>query len=431
MRQLFRRFTRGPFAGRPKWLPYLLSGLGSAFLLLALAGCQWQVFAAGPLPTQAALAAITATPDDGVPPTWTPQPTLLPVEGEPARLAITRPPTSTPLPIPTITPYTPLPTYTPRATSTPTMTVTPERLPFGAYGLDEVVPLDSFPRPPGDNGWGMHWIPTVKQEPAVVDRFVAELQRMHVTWVTFLNDGTQIGDNDYLVDRLVAHGMMPVMRVYRSTITPHDGDLGALVRHYRARGVYYFQLYNEPNVNMENMQGFANPTHYTRQWADAARIVIENGGLPGLGALSPGGAYDHYTFLDRTLRALEYNGDDDLLNRTWLSVHNYHGTRPATDPDGFLMFRQYDALIRTHLLRSMPMIGTEGGSYSDNPEEVRLHLSRQYGYMADAEPYFLAFSYWVLANQEGGSWDAGWEWQALFRAGYVHSVVTEFFYKGP
>jgi hypothetical protein len=79
----------------------------------------------------------------------------------------------------------------------------------------------------------------------------------------------------------------------------------------------------------------------------------------------------------------------------------------------------------------MPMLGTEGGSYSDNPEEVKQHLARQYGYMAEAEPYFLAFSYWLLANQEGGSWDAGWEWQALFRAGYVHPVVTDFFYKGP
>ena len=77
------------------------------------------------------------------------------------------------------------------------------------------------------------------------------------------------------------------------------------------------------------------------------------------------------------------------------------------------------------------MIGTEGGSYSENPDEVRHHLARQYGYMAEAEPYFFAFSYWVLANQEGGSWDSTWEWQALFRPGYVHPVVTDFFYKGP
>ena len=274
----------------------------------------------------------------------------------------------------------------------------------------------------------MHWIPTVKQEPAVVDRFVAEVVKMHIKWVVFLNDGTNVGDNDYLVRKLVANDIMPVMRLYRSTITPYDGDLGAVVRHYRSLGVYYFQLYNEPNVNVENHQGFANPIHYAAVWAEAAREVIANGGLPGFGALSPGGAYDHYEFLDRTLRTLEHNGDLQLLNRAWLSVHNYHGTRPYNDPDGFLLFRKYDAIVRSHLLRSMAMIGTEGGSYSDNPEVVKNHLAYQYRYMRDAEPYLLAYSYWLLANEAGGSHDSRWEYQALFREGYVHPVVPDFFY---
>jgi hypothetical protein len=275
----------------------------------------------------------------------------------------------------------------------------------------------------------MHWIPTVKQEPGVIDHFVTELVRMNIHWAIFLNDGTNIGDNDYLVDRLVANGIMPVMRVYRSNITPYDGNLGKLVAHYRARGVYYFQLYNEPNVNVENDQGFANPNHYAAVWADAAREVIANGGLPGLGALSPGGAYNHYEFLDRTLRVLEYNGDEDVLNRAWLSVHNYHGTRAFDDPEGFFLFRNYDEIVRNHLLRSMPMIGTEGGSYSSDPDVVTRLLSFQYDYMAQAEPYFFAFSYWAIANRAGGSFDNTWEWQSLFgENGAVEPVVSEFFY---
>jgi hypothetical protein len=48
--------------------------------------------------------------------------------------------------------------------------------------------------------------------------------------------------------------------------------------------------------------------------------------------------------------------------------------------------------------------------------------------MRDAEPYFFAFSHWLLANKEGGAWDEQWEWQALFRNGFVHPLVTEFFY---
>jgi hypothetical protein len=118
-----------------------------------------------------------------------------------------------------------------------------------------------------------------------------------------------------------------------------------------------------------------------------------------------------------------------VLNRAWLSVHNYHGTRPYDDPDGFLMFRKYDEIIRSHLLRSLPMIGTEGGSYSDDPGVVTDLVAYQYDYMAEAEPYFLAFSLWTLANLEGGSADPTWEWQSLFQQGFVHPVVTEFFYR--
>jgi hypothetical protein len=252
---------------------------------------------------------------------------------------------------------------------------------------------------------------------------------MHIRWVVFLNEGTNIGDNDYLVDRLVAVGIMPVMRLYRSALLPYDGNISAMVAHYRAKGVYYYQLYNEPNVNVENNQGFANPNQYAVAWAAAARQVISAGGLPGFGAFSPGGAYNHYDFLDRTLRALKYYGDGHLLNHAWLSVHNYHGTRRFDDPEGFFLFRKYDEIVRSHLGRSLPIIGTEGGSYSpDRSLETQL-IVQQYSYMRDSEPYFLAFSYWILANREGGSGDEVWEWQALFQPGFVHPVITDFFYQ--
>jgi hypothetical protein len=75
------------------------------------------------------------------------------------------------------------------------------------------------------------------------------------------------------------------------------------------------------------------------------------------------------------------------------------------------------------------MIGTEAGSYSPNPQVEKDLISWQYSYMRNAEPYFFAHSHWLLANREGGAWDEQWEWQALFRSGFVHPVVTDFFYK--
>jgi hypothetical protein len=76
------------------------------------------------------------------------------------------------------------------------------------------------------------------------------------------------------------------------------------------------------------------------------------------------------------------------------------------------------------------MVGTEGGSYSPEPQVAKNLLVYQYTYMREAEPYLLAFSYWVLANRAAGGNDSAWEWQALFKEdGWVHPVVTEFFYQ--
>ncbi|MCA9899725.1 MAG: hypothetical protein KC433_16150 [Anaerolineales bacterium] len=410
----------------------LVFGLSLMFWSL-LMGCQFQFMALEPLPTRAEALVLPIDPTTGVgiPVTFTPLPetAVAHVQTNQTGLLDNLPPTKTPLPIPTNTPVTPTSTPTNTATPTPIGTPTAVIKPINQYSLSEVIPFQAFPVPSGNNGWGMHWIPTVSQEKGVVDQFVAEVVRMHIKWVVFLNEGTQIGDNDYLVERLVANGIMPVMRLYRSGVLPYDGNIGPMVAHYRAKGVYYFQLYNEPNVNVENHQGFANPNQYAEAWAAAAREVIANGGFPGLGALSPGGEYNHYDFLARTLQALKFNGDEALLNRAWLSVHNYHGVRPYDDPDGFLLFRKYDEIVQSHLGRSLPMIGTEGGSYSAD-RNVELELIRyQYTYMRDAEPYFLAFSYWLLANRAGGAHDSTWEWQALFKPGFVHPAVTEFFYK--
>ncbi len=400
----------------------------SSLILLFLTSCQPS---GEPLPTLAAIAAIPVEAD-GLPPTFTPlPPTAVPTITSTPLPQGTRPPTETPLPIPTITPYTPRPTATFTPSATPEggpPTATPVIKAFYLYSINEVMPYQAFPVPANNNGWGMHWIPTVSQDAGAVDRFVGELVRMHIKWTVFLNDGDNTTDNNYLVDKLVANGIMPVMRIYRSDTSPYDGNIGGMVAHYRAKGVYYYQIYNEPNVNVENGQGFANPNQYAVRWAAAARQVIANGGLPGIGAFSPGGEYDHNEFLDRTLRALAFNGDAYLLNHAWLSVHNYHGVRQRHDPGGFLLFRRYNEIVVSHLGRSLPIIGTEGGSYSSDRNVEKSLLIYQYAYMRDAEPYFLVFSNWLLANSEGGAWDATWEWQSLFQPGFVHPVVTDFFY---
>ncbi len=282
------------------------------------------------------------------------------------------------------------------------------------------LPLSAFPRPQNDNGRGIHWIPTVSQSREAIDKYLQEAKAMGIKWVTFLNEGTHIGANDYLVDQLVANGIEPVMRVYTDGGAPISGDLEALVRHYRAKGVHYFQLYNEPNLRLENQGAAPDPKAYAAKWLADARKVIAAGGLPGFGSLSPTpglapgaapGDMDDLRFLRESLEEVVRLGGMDVLDRTWLSVHNY-GTE-------HLRVREYDRIVRQVLGRSMPQIGTEAGIYPGDTlsqEQATQIVADAYRYLPQREDYYFAYTYWIIANDPGrGQGDAAWNHQALFR----------------
>jgi hypothetical protein len=240
---------------------------------------------------------------------------------------------------------------------------------------------------------------------------VDRAKALDVRWVTLLNEAGDVGGNDYLVQRLTEAGIMPVMRIYSEGNGPIEGDLAALVRHYKALGVSYFQLYNEPNLADETGGAAPNPEKYARNWITAARQVVRAGGLPGLAPLSPQGTVEDLGFLRKSLAAIKANGGGDLLGRSWLSVHNYGRDH--------LRVRQYDAIVREAVGRSLPQIGTEAGIYQcadvTEQEQIRV-VSEAFGYLAQREPYYFAYSLWCIANQAGGGHDPRWEAHALYRA---------------
>lgn len=296
--------------------------------------------------------------------------------------------------------------------------------------------LADYPRPPQDNGRGMHWIPTIRSDKQTVDRFVRELVDMKMKWAVILNDDTNIGDNDYLVQQLVANGIMPVMRVYTPNGRPIAGDLEALVRHYKPMGVHYYQLYNEPNLNSENEGQPPDVNRYVDLWTSAAREVIEAGGLPGFASLAPGGNFDDVEFFKRSLDRVKELGETALFDKAWIGLHNYTLNHPldyTKDSNGFLKFRFYDEIVRQKLGRSLPIIGTEGGTHVGvdcdrtmppitEEKQVEMVIDA-YDYMRNAEPYYFAYTYWILANRAGGGADPGFEWQALFGQDKTSPVV--------
>jgi hypothetical protein len=298
--------------------------------------------------------------------------------------------------------------------------------------------LSAYPQPNGDNGRGMHWIPTTSQDHATIDRFVSEAQRMGVKWVTFLNDGASTGANDYLVKKLVGAGIEPIMRVYSQTLAPLQGDIEGMVRHYVGLGVHYFQAFNEPNLAVENGGATPSVDRYLDAWIPAARAIVAGGGLPGFGALSPGGDANDVQFLKDAVAGLRARSAIGLLNRGWLSMHNYthnHPIEERSDTDGFFKFRAYHSVMREALGRDVPIIGTEGGTFVGEREDTTLPTvdagtaqnmtAQAYRYMRDQrEPWNFAYSFWTIANEAGGGSDGGFSTQALFAADGSRSPIV-------
>lgn len=294
-------------------------------------------------------------------------------------------------------------------------TVRPAELVNAGGEIGAPMALSEYPHPAGDNGRGIHWIPTVSQSPEVVDQYVNEAVAMGMKWVVFLNDGAHIGDNDYLVKKLTQADIEPVMRIYTSGVVPVEGDLKEAVEHYTQLGVHYVQLYNEPNLQVETNGQPADVDTYLDLWTAAAKEVIAGGGLPGFGALSPQGEMDDRTFLKQALQGLKDRGQENLLNQGWLAMHNYTGPRPLNDPDGFKRFVQYNDIINQVLGRSIPIVGTEGGTHitSAVSEEQQINMvTGAYNYMRHREPYNFAYTYWIIANGHDSAWDE----HAIFRA---------------
>jgi hypothetical protein len=270
--------------------------------------------------------------------------------------------------------------------------------------------LADYPRPAGDNGRGVHWIPTTGQSRDIVDEFVGKAQAMGMRWVTFLNRPDDLTGNEYLVQQLKAAGIMPVMRIYSEGGEPIDADLTRLARHYTRLGVSYFQIYNEPNLRAETGGQDPDAGLYVSRWLDAARQIVRGGGLPGIGGLSPQGEADDDGFLRQALEELKDTGAGEVLDRLWVSVHNYGRDH--------LCVLQYDDVVRSVLGRSLPLVGTEAGIYPDEqvtPTEQLRVVREAYDHMQEREPYYFAYSLWVIANEAGGGRDPRWESQALYR----------------
>jgi hypothetical protein len=113
-----------------------------------------------------------------------------------------------------------------------------------------------------------------------------------------------------------------------------------LVHHYVAKGVYYYDLYNEPNLPGESggwcqPGGEPQPEYLAEVWAEAARGIYQAGGYPGLPSFfAPSQKIEGWEgdFFYRFFDALRKGGNEEVLYFSWASIHNYHLNHPPTYP---------------------------------------------------------------------------------------------------
>lgn len=202
--------------------------------------------------------------------------------------------------------------------------------------------LKDFPRPPSDNGRGLHgcldaaW----KGGDAGYAYWVNLLVEMNVKWFKVLDDG---GNSIPFCERLIAAGIFPIVRIVRRDPPPNDtpepnpGHIGApeeqTIKRLIQAGVRYFETNNEPNLTVEWKHNAipGNPIEAAKlvalNWLFDARFILSVGGYPGLPAVSSGGEMD----LIGALVAL--GRQEILLEGCWIALHNYSQNRPLNYPD--------------------------------------------------------------------------------------------------
>jgi hypothetical protein len=194
-----------------------------------------------------------------------------------------------------------------------------------------MMDLKEFPRPPQDNGRGVHWSLSAYEWGQRDWSFWAEqLPAMRIKWVKIIDDGG--GTALPLARRLVDLEIMPVVRLYWAE--PNPGNIGQrgreTVKRYLDVGAMYFETNNEPDLTLEWKEG-GRPSNWLDIVVDNfiidADIILEQGGYPAMPAFGVG------TLRDPFSQVVERGRRDILDGGAWAAVHNYWLARPLEYPN--------------------------------------------------------------------------------------------------
>lgn len=322
--------------------------------------------------------------------------------------------------------------------------------------------IKAYWRPKGDTGIGFHYYPNMfHYSKADLDFWLPELKGMGASWLVLLSDVVDPIPS-FFIKGLVQADIEPLIRVYTPTVRPIDQKaLRSLLETYKALGVHYVHVYNEPNLTNEWDWGeWAKPAlvdRFMEMLTPCLETTKAVGLYPVFTPLSPGGNYWDTVFLKTALDYLVLKGKADLLDTMAVAIHNYVSNKPldwgkggpARWPDarpyycpegsqdhvGFYLFEWYDAIIRARIGRSLPLICYENGPIvgaRDHPKyppvdeasHARLAVDMTKMLMDNVVPdYVFNNAFWLLANSHGSPFEAhAWYKESGYRLPAVQAM---------
>ncbi len=400
----------------------VIAGMAGEPATAAAVDAAWQSQLASPAalalaPTTAEATATSATPDapGNAPSTVAPAGTstdAMPAATTPSVTA-TLPATATvpPSETPTITPVPATATATATSTPIPSPTPTPTPRPMDLRSDLPAMSLPDWPRPAGDNGWGMHFLADSYPSDEEIARNVQRLVDMRIKWAVVL-----YGDELQLQKLAPRFRDAGIMVVWRKMLRPYETyyDWGRDIKLLQDMGVVpYMQIYNEPSVSQEWPDRQIDEALFLENLVLAVEAVYNAGGYVGLQFVSES------WFLD-AINTIKARDGEAVFGRTFFIPHSYGMNHPPNyteDINAVLSFRVFAWHFQEQIGFVPPMIVGEGGWKWGATDDGRFpmvtdDLHRDYyvelynwfrtGTLSNGEPlpdYLLAFCPWLLSHK--------------------------------
>lgn len=185
---------------------------------------------------------------------------------------------------------------------------------------EPVIEYARWPRPPADNGLGIHGGLDCSEDALALD--VARARELNLKWVTLAVAGKE--ELSRAVSAYWQEGIMPVVRPV--CMVDEDYDFVRDVELMSELGVpAYVQIYDSPEQADQWSKRRVDIARFASRWLTQAKNVVEADGYPGL-------QVNRVEDLKVVIGEARRQGLQHILRRSWLCCHNYGHNRPARYP---------------------------------------------------------------------------------------------------